>query len=281
MVIDMKYFKKSFYRVKFEGADAPLPFSVRSAGHYLINAPDKEYHAKRNFVQLFWSLRGKGMIVINGREYTFAEQQVCYYPSGEDHILQPVDMPWEYRWFTFDGPLADALMRGFQYPRKPFYAGHCPEELFETLGKRIHDATITEMRNLTSIAWQILSAAGAAERAVGRDEKLLLEFFACVRDNYSNVTVNINTIADLMIVHRSTLTRIIRQHTGMTPGVYLYDFRLQKALKMLRLADIPIGEVATACGIADPCYFSRVIHRAVTCSPVAYRKRYRLIPFTL
>jgi AraC-like DNA-binding protein len=270
-----KCFRKSFYRVKFRGADAPLPFSVRSAGHYRLKADTKESQAGREFVQFFWSLRGKGQCVINGREYLLGEQQAFYYLPGEDHILQTVEAPWDYRWFTFDGPMADALMRGFQYSQDPFYAGRCPEELFETLEKRIHDATITEMRNLTTIAWQILAAAGAGERVEEKKEKLLHDFFDLVWDNYANETVNINVIADLLTVHRSTLTQIIRQHTGMTPGAYLYDFRLQKALEMLRSFNIQVGEIAIACGIPDPCYFSRVIHRAVKCSPLAYRKRYR------
>lgn len=271
----MKYFTKAFYRVKFKGDDAPLPFSVRSAGHYRLQAGREENPGVRNFVQLFWAVSGKGHVVINGNEFVLEKQHAFYYLPYEAHILETVEAPWEYRWFTFDGPMAEALMRGFQYPRAPFYAGNCPEELFETLEKRIHDATITEMRNLTSIAWQILSAAGAGEQAGGREEKLLQDFFDIVRDDYANETVNVNVIADMLNVHRSTLTRIIRQHTGMTPGAYLYDFRLQKALEELRLTDLPASEVAIACGIPDPCYFSNVVRHAVNCSPLAYRKRYR------
>ena len=270
-----KSFQKSFYRVKFKGTDAPLPFSVRSAGHYLLEADTKEKQGGRDFVQFYWAIRGKGRIVINKNEYNLEENQVFHYLPGEDHILETVEAPWEYRWFTFDGPVAKDLMCGFQYPRGTFYAGACPEELFETLEKRIHDATITEMRKLTTIAWQILAAAGAGGRAEGKNEKLLHDFFELVKDNYANETVNVNVIADLLEVHRSTLTQVIRQHTGMTPGAYFYDFRLQKALDMLRSTNIPAGEIAVACGIPDPCYFSRVIHRAVSCSPLAYRKRYR------
>jgi AraC-like DNA-binding protein len=188
-----------------------------------------------------------------------------------------LEAPWDFRWFTFDGPLATALMQGFRYPREPFYAGNCPEELFETLERRIHNATIIEMRNLTTIAWQILALAGSGESAGEKGGRILREFFDLVRDNYANETVNINVIADLLKIHRSTLTQLVREHTGMTPGNYLYDFRLQKALDMLRSSDLPVGEIGAACGIPDPCYFSRVIHRAVKCSPLAYRRLYKPI----
>jgi AraC-like DNA-binding protein len=270
-----KIFRKAIYRVKFTGADAPLPFSVRSAGHYQLDCDSVENQGGRRFVQFFWSIRGKGQVVVNDQEFVIDEQQAFYYLPEEDHVLQAFNAPWEYRWFTFDGPMAEALMRGFQYPRGPFFAGKCPEDLFETLEKRIHDATITEMRNLTAVAWQILAAAGAGERAVGREEKLLQNFFELVRENYANESVNINAMSDLLQVHRSTLTRVISKHTGMTPGVYLYDFRLRKALEMLRLTDIPAGDVAAACGIPDQCYFSKVIRRAVNCTPITYRKLYR------
>ncbi len=268
-------FQKSFYRVKFKGDDAPLPFSVRSVGHYRPHGSWSESQSDRNFVQFYWSISGKGQIVIDGHEYMLEEQQAFYYLAREPHILRAVGEPWEYRWFTFDGPMADNLMRAFQYPRTPFHVGPCPEKLFETLGRRIHDTNIAEMRNLTTIAWEILATAGSGESADGKYEKLLYDFFGLVRDNYANETVNINVIADLLKVHRSTLTKIIRQHTGMTPGAYLYDFRLQKALKMLRSFNNSISEVAIACGIPNSCYFSRVIRRAVNISPLAYRKSYR------
>jgi AraC-like DNA-binding protein len=270
-----EYIQKAVYRVKFTGDDAPLPFSVRSAGHYILEEDRREYHLDRSFTQLYWCIRGKGEVVIDKKAYLFEPQQAFYYLSGDDHILSGIEAPWEYRWFTLDGPMAVALLRGFQYPRKPFFAGKCPEDLFETLEKRIHNSTITEMRNLTAVAWQILAAAGAGERAVGSEEKLLQAFFAMVRDNFANESVNINAMADILEVHRSTLTRVVRRHTGMTPGEYLYDFRLRKALEMLRLTDIPAGDVAKECGIPDPCYFSKVIKKAVGVSALTYRKRYR------
>ena len=268
-----KHFRKSYYRVKFTADDVPLPFSTRSAGHYNVNIAWEENIQNRNFVQFYWVVRGKGQVVLNKQKYILEEQQAFYYLPNEDHILQTVDLPWEYCWFTFDGSIAEILMRSFEYPRQPFFAGICPVYLFETLTKRIHDATIAEMRDLTTIAWQILSSAGAGGRAVGRTEKLLQSFFELIRVNYANESVNINALSDILQVHRSTLTQVIRQNTGMTPGGYLYDFRLRKALELLAYTNNPIAEVAKACGISNPCYFSKVIHRAVNCSPRAYRKR--------
>ncbi|MFA7184904.1 MAG: AraC family transcriptional regulator [Victivallales bacterium] len=269
-----RYFRKAFYRVKFQGEDAPLPFSVRSAGHYRLAVGQDESHCGRHFAEFFWVSNGKGKVEFDGREYSFAENQAFYYLSGEEHVLSVLEAPWDYRWFTFDGPLADAVMQGFRYPREPFYAGNCPEELFDSLERRIHDSTIIEMRNLTAVAWQILALAGSGVDAGEKGEKILRTFFDLVRDNYANETININVIADILKIHRSTLTRLVREHTGMTPGNYLYDFRLQKALDMLRSTDMPVGEIAVSCGIPDPCYFSRVIHRAVKCSPLAYRGLY-------
>ena len=271
----MDYLKKVAYRVKFEGADAPLPFSVRSAGHYCHDKNWEQYQEHRNFVQLFWVIRGNGVIRLDEQEFELEEDYAFFYLPGESHYTRTVKEPWEYRWITFDGPMAADLMLGFQYPRGPFYAGPCTEELFESLEKRIHDATITEMRNLTTTAWQILAAAGSGERAGDKEEKLLHSFFNLVRDNYANETVNINGLSDILKVHRSTLTRIVHQHTGMSPGQYLYDFRLQKALEMLRSENIQVGEIGAACGIPDPCYFSRVIKHATGVSPGAYRRRFR------
>ena len=270
-----EYYKKSFYRIRPVKTEVSLPFSIRSVGHYRMTSDWRQGQGNRDFVQLYWCLHGKGKMLLDGKEVIIEPDHVFYYYPYEYQYTETVSSPWEYRWITFDGPLAFDIIKSFNYPREPFHAGNCPETLFETLEKRIHYATINEKRSLTTIAWQILVDAGAGKHSNSEEEKLLQRFFDLVRDNYENETINVNVIADLLNVHRSTLTRIVKQHAGISPGYYLHDFRVMKALEMLRDSNLSASQIAKACGIPDPCYFSNVIRRTVNCSPIAYRKHFR------
>lgn len=268
-------FKKIFRRIDFQNHELKLPFSVRSVGHHSFDQDHSEYKKGRNFVQFFWMIKGKAHIVLDGKEYIVEPQQVFYYLTNEEHIMQTIEAPWEYRWFTLDGNMADSIMLGFNYQREPFWAGNCPEHLFKILEKRIHNAIVAEARDLTTAAWQILVSAGSGENIPGHENEILQKFFSLVQENFFNEAIDVNALSETLHLHRTTLSRIMRKHTSTSPGKYLSDFRLLKSLEMLQNTNTPICEVATACGISDPGYFARVIHKKVNCTPLAYRQKYR------
>ena len=67
--------------------------------------------------------------------------------------------------------------------------------------------------------------------------------------------------------------RVFRRTTGVSPGRYLAQVRLQHAVMWLESSDLPIAELAAKVGYVDPLYFSRVIRKAVGCSPSEFRAR--------
>ncbi|MBE6374309.1 MAG: helix-turn-helix domain-containing protein, partial [Lentisphaerae bacterium] len=63
-----------------------------------------------------------------------------------------------------------------------------------------------------------------------------------------------------------------RQH-GVTISEYLRNLRLQKGLKMLRETELPIREIALACGFSSADYFGKVITAATGKIPSMHRIR--------
>lgn len=84
--------------------------------------------------------------------------------------------------------------------------------------------------------------------------KKLLDF---LENNYSNSNLGVEDMAQAMAASQSTLTRKIKAITGQTPLDVLTDFRLNRAQELLRKDVASVGDVAVACGYADPAYFSR------------------------
>ena len=87
-------------------------------------------------------------------------------------------------------------------------------------------------------------------------------------------TININAIADMLKIHRTTLSKAIRKEIRMCPSEYLMKFRVQKALSMLRESTLPISEIGRAVGFPDTSYFSKVIRRTINMSPAMFRKQF-------
>jgi AraC-like DNA-binding protein len=65
--------------------------------------------------------------------------------------------------------------------------------------------------------------------------------------------------------------RVFRRITGVSPGEYLAQIRLQHAIMWLESTDLPVAEVAAKVGYTDPLYFSRVMRKSLGCSPSQWR----------
>lgn len=84
--------------------------------------------------------------------------------------------------------------------------------------------------------------------------------------------IAIADIADACQLSRSHFTRAFRLATGHTPHDWLQAQRLAHARELLRASNLPLAEVATACGFADQSHFTRVFSRAEGAPPGQWRR---------
>jgi AraC-like DNA-binding protein len=65
---------------------------------------------------------------------------------------------------------------------------------------------------------------------------------------------------------------VFRQHFGLSPHQYLLRLRIEHAQSLLTTTDLPLREIAEACGFADVHHFSKAFKRIVGVSPGKYRQ---------
>lgn len=65
--------------------------------------------------------------------------------------------------------------------------------------------------------------------------------------------------------------RMFRTSFGLPPHQYLLARRLHRACQLLRLGDLPLGQVALLCGFASASHFSNRFRQAMGASPGEYR----------
>lgn len=253
--------------------ELPLPIYVRSTGYFKMEPGENEPGGgdKSPFVQIFWGCKGKGTLRLDGKKFVLKPGDVALMFPGESHGYICGDESWELRWFTFDGPNADSFMRSYAYPRLNKAAGPCPHRLFEELENSLREMTPFRQRRLVSIATEILALIGGPDDDGSRHGRLVRRFVELAQTNYSNSTVNVNALADILEVHRSTLSRVFSERMLISPGEYLERLRMQHALALLKDSDKNISEIAELSGISDASYFSRSVRRATGLSPRQYR----------
>ena len=69
------------------------------------------------------------------------------------------------------------------------------------------------------------------------------------------------------------LERVFDRHFGMSPRRYYLDLRLQRARALLQYTDLPVVEIAVACGFGSAAHFSRSYRAWADKAPSTERRR--------
>lgn len=80
-------------------------------------------------------------------------------------------------------------------------------------------------------------------------------------------------VAGLSVFH---FARVFRQATGISPYRYVSERRLLLAQRLLMAQDLPVHDIALACGFPRHANFSAAFTRARGLSPTRYRARFAL-----
>lgn len=92
-----------------------------------------------------------------------------------------------------------------------------------------------------------------------------------IHENYAT-QLSVSKIAEEFGVERRRFAYLFEQHTGMTPSVYLTEYRIRRSKELLKYDDSPVAEIAECVGYVDCFYFSRVFKKCTGMSPTTYRK---------
>jgi AraC-like DNA-binding protein len=70
----------------------------------------------------------------------------------------------------------------------------------------------------------------------------------------------------------SRFTAVFRHRFGFSPHQYLLRLRVEYAQSLLKTTDLPLPEIAAACGFSDVHHFSKAFKRIAELSPGAFRR---------
>jgi len=108
-----------------------------------------------------------------------------------------------------------------------------------------------------------LSRAGPVDRRLRR----ALEF---MHDNYSR-ELSLEEIAASAYLSEYHFARLFKQITGVTPHVYLANFRLERARRLLAETTFSISEIAGMVGYQSQSHFTKIFKSVTGVTPRAYR----------
>jgi len=85
--------------------------------------------------------------------------------------------------------------------------------------------------------------------------------------------ITIVSLANLINVSRSHLSRAFKSSVGVAPARYITRRRLELACEIMRSIRAPLSDVALACGLADQSHLCKLFRRSMGMSPSRWRRQ--------
>lgn len=92
---------------------------------------------------------------------------------------------------------------------------------------------------------------------IQQDEFFLMRLLQQLELVYPDTSFNVEKLSENMHISRSHLYRKIKEMSGLSPVEFLRDFRLQKAMMLLKEGKHNISEITYQVGFSSPAYFSK------------------------
>lgn len=143
--------------------------------------------------------------------------------------------------------------------------------VLQEIGRRFNARTFRDRFQETELLHQLLVALYREQVAASRSLDPIEYGHHYLRDHFRS-PLNLKGVAARSGVSREHFIREFGRRYGEPPGELLRRLRLEHAHRMLRATQLPVQDVALACGFADANSFCRAYRRRYATTPAASRK---------
>ena len=209
---------------------------------------------------------------------------ILLFPN-EWHRYKPnEETGWNEHWVGFRGPIADQLVEHKFFSRRdPIIQIGFRQEIvgfFEDIAERtktenggyqplISGEIFHLLGNVYAIskenAWQYTGA-----------KQLVSKAQVILREN-THISLTAEQVSAELGVSYSLFRKTFKKYTGISPGQYLIQLKIEKAKRLLNNPNVLIKEVAYELGFDSCFYFSKLFKEKTGLSPQNYREQYCII----
>ncbi len=128
----------------------------------------------------------------------------------------------------------------------------------------------TESFTVEELLFELLDAIDERISLTAESESLtpVIEF---LHEGFCS-SVDLQGLAELVDWDPAYLCRAFRRRFGCTIGQYVRELRARKAIHLAALTEIPLSDIAAACGFADQSHMTRIVTALIGMPPATYRR---------
>jgi AraC family transcriptional regulator of arabinose operon len=229
---------------------------------------------------LMYTLSGAGCIRIQGMEKNTGPGTLWLYEPGsyQDYGTAMKPGHWHFLWVHFQAPsrllpLMDwpIWSKGIRFLQ--VQAGGRRRELEDAMRRMIrfsgHSGEISDPLAFLALEEVFLLARPDMLQGSGTDLRVQ-RAIDHLRLHYKD-SFGLGGLARLAGLSVSRFSHLFQLQTGKSPRQFQEEVRMEHAASLLRLSQLPVGEVAAECGYEDALYFSKRFRGCYGKSPREYR----------
>ena len=177
----------------------------------------------------------------------------------------------QYMYISFHGGRSEELFARFGIsPRSCIFEGHEGLTAFweNSLAK-------ANPQNLDLISESVLlyTFGEMTPPKSTNEQQLVGSILKYVDDHFSDSDLNLSAAADSLGYNSKYISRIFKEHMGLTFSAYLTNVRIQHAIFLIEQGVTAVKNIALLSGYKDPFYFSNVFKSTVGIPPRDYIRR--------
>lgn len=234
----------------------------------------------RDFYVLHFLISGKGEYHIRDRVFHLSKGD-CFLvvPNEKMFYKASPEDPYEYFWVAFQGQSARKILEKAEFYRNDNFV-YRNDEQYERIYGLMNEMNLlttgSNKNNLLLIGYLYLLLGfmikDESEYEESGEVLSLLEMAnKYISTNYQN-DITVDALAKFLNLHRSSLYRLFKRNYGMSPIEYIVDYRLDKALFMIKNSDCNTNQIAYSCGFKNITYFYRAFKKKFQKTPKEVRK---------
>lgn len=109
-------------------------------------------------------------------------------------------------------------------------------------------------------------------RSTGGYSPAIQDVINYIHMHYMDGELTLAHLASFFSMNKSYLSALFKKETGTTLTAFINEYRMEQAVYLLNTSNGSVQSIATACGIPDLAYFSRLFKRSKGMAPTEYRK---------
>jgi len=235
--------------------------------------------AKRPKVLFQFTLDGSGEYAEGGRTWTLTagEAFLTIIPSAHHYRLPKSSAQWTFFWFIVEHPVFVERIRELRRGEPGVRAWELQSAGFQrglnlwlaACAGQFHDVWAFEEM---LFGWILGMEREQHERRYPHSERerLMKKTRALVESRLERPP-DASELARMNGLERTTFSRFFKAKTGITPGAFITEVRLEHALKLLR-TPAKLEDIAARTGFADANHFCKVFRAHYSTSPGVYRR---------